>query len=206
MRVHDDSPATDGAGRAAPSGRGRASQEPAHHDFANPQQAGSRAARQQQIAEVVATAPVRSQAQLLRILTAKGISITQATLSRDLDDMGAVRIRQGNGPLLYALPSEGGDRTPHLPEAGIAASVESNARLQRVASELLVSAQANDNLVVVRTPPGAAQFLASAIDAATRPDVLGTVAGDDTILIIAKKSNGGKQLAKDLMSLVKRRS
>lgn len=168
--------------------------------------APTRAARQQHIAQVLTAQAVHSQAQLLRLLAAEGLSITQATLSRDLDDMGAVRLRQGSGPLLYALPGQGGDRTPHLPPTNPAADQETNARLRRVASELLVSAVANDNLVVARTPPGAAQFLASAIDAAARPDVLGTVAGDDTILIIAARSGGGAQLAKALMNLSKRRS
>ncbi len=164
--------------------------------------APTRAARHQRIAEVLAHQSVRSQTQLLQLLAQQGLTLTQATLSRDLDEMGAVRVRNGGGPLLYVLPEEGGAHALHMPEE----PGDVNARLHRVASQLLVSAQANDNLVIIRTPAGAAQFLASAIDSAQRSDVLGTVAGDDTILLVAAHPHGGQALAQALMALVKRRS
>jgi transcriptional regulator of arginine metabolism len=100
---------------------------------------------------------------------------------------------------VYAVPSEGGDRTP---VAGESASAQH--RLARLCSELLVSAEASANLVVLRTPPGAAQFLASAIDKVEISDVLGTIAGDDTVLIIGRDPAGGEALAHRFTSLAER--
>ncbi|MGL5928577.1 MAG: arginine repressor, partial [Dermatophilaceae bacterium] len=119
----------------------------------------SRVARQQRIVEILGATPVRSQTQLLDLLAADGIEVTQATLSRDLVDVGAERVRVGKN-LVYAVPGEGGDRTVRAaldPE-------ERMTRLQVRCHELLVSADSSANLVVLRTPPGAANFLASALD------------------------------------------
>jgi len=128
--------------------------------------------------------------------------VTQATLSRDLDELGAVRIRDGAGSLVYAVPAEGGDRTPRPPataqEDGFA-----DPRLARLCEELLVSAVASANLVVLRTPPGAAQFLASALDHAEPRDVLGTIAGDDTVLLVCRDPEGGSAVAARLLDLAK---
>jgi transcriptional regulator of arginine metabolism len=122
---------------------------------------------------------VRSQRELADLLAADGIAVTQTTLSRDLDDLGAVKLRVGGG-LVYALPGEGGDRTPKpAPDAG---AVD---RMARVVADTLVSAEAAQNLVVLRTPPGAAQYLASAVDHSVLTGVAGTIAGDDTVLLIA---------------------
>lgn len=141
--------------------------------------AASRTARQQRIVEILTRESIGSQASLAQRLKADGIQVTQATLSRDLLEIGAVKVRHGR-QLVYAVPGEGGDRAP---VSGIAA--ETDARLRRICAELLVTATVSGNLVVLRTPPGAANFLASAIDHADLPDVLGTIAGDDSILIIA---------------------
>ena len=111
---------------------------------------------------------VRSQSQLAKLLADDGLSVTQATLSRDLDELGAVKIRTNNGELIYAVPSEGGFRTPQAP---LGESVKEE-RMRRLATELLISAEASANLVVVRTPPGAAQFFASAIDQAEGYEIL----------------------------------
>ena len=78
-------------------------------------------------------------------------------------------------------------------------------RLARVASELLISAEASANMVVLRTPAGAAQFLASVMDHAAWPSILGTVAGDDTVLVIARDPAGGAELAARLLALAERR-
>ena len=132
----------------------------------------TRAARHQRIAEILNRQPVRSQAELARLLADDGIAVTQGTLSRDLDELGAVRVRGSDGSLVYAVPGEGGDRTPRAGEQAVI-----DARLVRVCEEILVSARASANLVVLRTPPGAAQYLASAIDHAARSEILGTIAG-----------------------------
>src|SRR3954471_11220589 len=116
--------------------------------------ANTRAARHQRIVALLRSTTVRSQAQLAALLADDGLAVTQATLSRDLDELGAVKIRDGEGSLIYAVPAEGGDRTPRAPLEDSAVE----GRLSRLAGELLVSAEASGNLVVVRTPPGAAQF------------------------------------------------
>lgn len=141
--------------------------------------ATSRAARQQRIAEILARTAVRSQTQLLDLLGQDGIEVTQATLSRDLVEIGAEKVRVGKS-LVYAVPGEGGDRTVRPAAAGD----EVAGRLRQRLEELLVSARESDNLVVLRTPPGAANFLASAIDRSEQPEVLGTIAGDDTIMVV----------------------
>ena len=120
---------------------------------------------------------VRSQSELGELLAGNGVVVTQATLSRDLVELDAVKVRAASGALVYAVPAEGGDRTAVAPRETAA----SESRLARLCEELLVSAEASANLVVLRTPPGAANFLASALDKAELGDVLGTIAGDDTV-------------------------
>jgi transcriptional regulator of arginine metabolism len=156
----------------------------------------TKTARQQRIIELIGRQPVRSQTELAELLARSGLVVGQATLSRDLVEIGAVKVRDAAGQLVYAVPGEGGDRSPR---AGEAAAFE--ARLSRVASELLVSAEASANLVVLRTPPGAAQYFASAIDHAALDDVLGTIAGDDTVLVISRDPVGGSALAERFLSL-----
>ncbi len=139
----------------------------------------TKAARQARIAEIVAARPVTSQGELGRLLAAAGFAVTQATLSRDLDEMGAVKTRTAHGNA-YALPAE------NAPRGGPAETVD--ARLGRLLEELVVSAEATAGLVVVRTPPGGAHFLGSALDRAGLPEVAGTLAGDDTILLVVRTS------------------
>lgn len=164
--------------------------------------AHTRTARQQRICDLLARAAVRSQGELARLLSADGFDVTQATLSRDLDELGAVKLRDAAGALVYAVPGEGGDRTPRAPQlSGLAAGLD-DPRLTRLCEELLVSAEASANLVVLRTPPGAAQFLASAIDhAAVLPwgPLLGSIAGDDTVLLICQAPDGGADVAATLL-------
>ncbi|UED83088.1 arginine repressor [Streptomyces profundus] len=160
----------------------------------------TRTARHRRIVEILNRGPVRSQSQLAKLLADDGLSVTQATLSRDLDELGAVKIRGTSGELIYAVPSEGGFRTPRAP-LGESAKEE---RMARLAGELLIAAEASANLVVLRTPPGAAQFLASAIDQAEVHDILGTIAGDDTVLLISRAPDGGQSLADHLLRLAQR--
>ncbi|MEU3961689.1 arginine repressor [Streptomyces buecherae] len=160
----------------------------------------TRTARHRRIVDILGRHPVRSQSQLAKLLADDGLTVTQATLSRDLDELGAVKIRNTGGELIYAVPSEGGDRTPRAPLGESA----SEGRMARLAGELLISAEASANLVVLRTPPGAAQFLASAIDTAEVHDIIGTIAGDDTLLLISRDPQGGQALADHLMRLAQR--
>ena len=157
----------------------------------------TKTARHALIARVLGRDPVRSQGELAALLAAEGLTVTQATLSRDLVELRAERIRTPDGTLAYALPGEGGDRTPHLAEA----AEQLAARLARLCAELLVTAEASGNLVVLRTPPGAAQFLASAIDHSVMPGVLGTIAGDDTVLVISSEADGGHAVAQRFLDL-----
>lgn len=150
----------------------------------------SRRARQQRIAELIAESAVNSQIQLAELLEAEGIAVTQGTLSRDLQDLGAVRVRTPQG-LVYRLAD---DEDDWRAEAGVFES-----RLAKLTAEVLLSAEASANLVVLRTPPGAAQYFASAIDRVAWPEVLGTIAGDDTILVIARNPEGGQELADRLL-------
>ena len=155
-------------------------------------------ARQRHIVDLLARHPVRSQGELADLLAREGFTVTQATLSRDLVDLDAVKVRGPGGALVYAVPAEGGDRTPRPVAAeGPAAGT----RLARLLGDLLVSADASANLVVLRTPPGAAQFLASALDHAGLGSVLGSIAGDDTVLVITRDPAGGRGVAEQLRAL-----
>lgn len=153
-------------------------------------------ARQQLIIEMLGNHEVKSQPELAELLGGRGVQVTQATLSRDLVELDAVKVRAQSGALVYAVPAEGGDRTPVARDTAAAAQ-----RLARLCNELLVSAEASANLVVLRTPPGAAQFLAGAFDKAELHDVLGTIAGDDTVLVIGRDPQGGDALARRITAL-----
>lgn len=157
----------------------------------------TKAARHQLISDTLSRHAVPSQPVLAEMLATHGVAVSQGTLSRDLDELGAVRVRTSTGDLVYALPGEGGDRTPRAGETP-PAMLE---RLARIAAETLVSAAASANLVVLRTPPGAAQYLASAIDHTEMPAVLGCVAGDDTVLVVASDPAGGDALAHDFLTM-----
>ncbi|MQY09818.1 arginine repressor [Actinomadura macrotermitis] len=158
----------------------------------------TKAARHAKVIELLTRHPVHSQGELAKLLADAGLEVTQATLSRDLVEIGAVKLRADDGSLIYAVPGEGGDR---IRRARTGAAETFGGRLSRLAAELLVSAEASANLVIVRTPPGAAQYLASAIDHAEWQSVLGTVAGDDSILVIARAPDGGEDLAQALLRL-----
>lgn len=159
----------------------------------------SRAARHQRIVDILGQRMVKSQSELQSLLAGEGFDVTQATLSRDLVEVGAERVRFGKN-LVYAVPGEGGDRTSRPAPDPEAVSTRLAARCQ----ELLVSAQVSANLVVLRTPPGAASFLASAVDHAGLPGVLGTIAGDDTIMLITAGAAASQATADRLMSHVRK--
>lgn len=149
--------------------------------------ATTRAGRQARIVAILTAGPVHSQGELAALLADEGIEVTQATLSRDLEELGAVKLRgAAGGSGVYVVPEDGS------PVRGMAGGTE---RLSRLLGELLVSTDASANLAVLRTPPGAAHYLASAIDRAALPEVVGTIAGDDTILAVAREPTTGAQLA-----------
>ncbi len=155
-----------------------------------------KAARHARIVAVLGEHPVRSQAELAVRLDEAGVHVTQATLSRDLDELGAVKLRSPDGGLpVYVVPEDGSPLTAR------GAADAPPQRLARLIGELLTSADASANLVVLRTPPGAAHFLASALDRAGLPEILGTIAGDDTILVVARDPAGGRALADHLLTL-----
>jgi len=219
----------------------------------SPVSPATKAARHAQIVSILEQVAVRSQEELADWLANRGVRVTQTTLSRDLEELGAVRLRGHDGALIYALPGEPGgpgsqpgglaesltgrtggtdgpgggqsgpgggqsgpgggrdgagqaSRAPASQESAGLAAEPPPARLARSAAELLVSAEASANLVIVRTPAGAAQFLASVIDHARWPSILGTVAGDDTVLVIARDPAGGEELARSLLRLAERRN
>ncbi len=151
----------------------------------------TKAARQQLIVDLLGKEAVRSQGDLVELLTSHGVHSTPSTVSRDLVELDAVRVRHPDGTLVYAVPAEGGDRTPRAAQDSVAA----HGRLQRLARELVVSADGSANLVILRTPPGAAQYLASAIDHSAQPELLGTIAGDDTVMLICRDPLGGPGIA-----------
>lgn len=142
----------------------------------------SAAARRAKVVSLVESGVVHSQLDLVKELKKIGYNVTQATASRDLDEIGAVRGSNG-----YQLATSSDDS------------------LSRVLStdNLILSVEASGNLAVVRTPPGGAQLLASNLDHAKLNSIIGTIAGDDTVLVVSRKSNGGAQLAKELLALGK---
>lgn len=163
----------------------------------------TKTSRQRRIVELLSAQEVSSQAQLADLLAADAFVVTQATLSRDLVELQAEKVRGSSGALVYQVPPEGPDTRR---STGQASTEQLASQLQRLCEELLVSAEASGNLVVARTPPGAAQFLASAVDRSILPAVLGTIAGDDTILLITRSTDGGAELAARLLALADPRS
>ncbi|KZS75925.1 arginine repressor [Mycobacterium kansasii] len=153
----------------------------------------TRAGRQARIVAILSTQPVSSQSELAGLLAGEGIEVTQATLSRDLEELGAVKLRGADGGVgVYVVPEDGS------PVRGVTGGT---GRLSRLLGELLVSTDASANLAVLRTPPGGAHYLASAIDRAALPYVVGTIAGDDTVFVAAREPMTGAELALALENL-----
>ena len=139
--------------------------------------------------QLLGDVPVSSQTQLVELLEAEGIEATQATVSRDLEDIGAMKVRVPGGDLVYGLPE-------HTNETVAPAD-----HLRRVLSDWVAEVNHSHNLIVVKTPPGSAHVVASALDRSGLDGVLGTVAGDDSILIVASEETTGKLLAETIRTL-----
>ncbi len=148
---------------------------------------GTKSARQALIARLIESEEIRSQGDLAMRLAVQGISVTQGTLSRDLLDIGALKVRGASGFMVYTTQSS------------LEASGDTGGRLNRLCAELLFSADGSANIAILRTPPGAAQYLASGIDGHDDPDVVGTVAGDDTVFVISRDALGGPTLARTFL-------
>jgi len=150
--------------------------------------AGTKAQRQHKIARILAEEAVSSQTTLVELLASAGLSATQATVSRDLEELGAIKVRAPGGATMYAIPE--------LPTDQVAPEDH----LRRVLGEWLVDVERSGDLVVLRTPPGSAHVVASALDRAGLVNLVGTVAGDDTLLAIATEG-AGPRLASNLSEL-----
>jgi transcriptional regulator of arginine metabolism len=148
--------------------------------------------RQQAIGRIIARRGVGNQAQLVELLGEEGIRATQATVSRDLDDLGAIKVRVPGGNTVYAVPEFAPERLAPIDQ------------LRRVMGEWVADVTHSGNLVIVRTPPGCAHVVASALDRSGLDGLLGTVAGDDTLLCVADETTSGSKLSKRLAALAER--
>jgi transcriptional regulator of arginine metabolism len=142
--------------------------------------------RQHRITKLLETKVVGSQTDLVELLAGEGVEATQTTVSRDLEELGAIKVRLPGGDTAYALPE--------LPSQQLAPEDH----LRRVLGEWVVEADYSGNLIVLRTPPGSAHVVGSALDRSGFPGVIGTVAGDDTVLVVASEAAGGASVAKQL--------
>ena len=145
--------------------------------------------RQHRISRMLANQVVTSQEQLVDLLADDGVESTQATVSRDLDDLGAVKVRVSGGESVYAIPEHPADRVIPVDQ------------LRRVMGEWVVEVESSGNLVVLRTPPGSAHVVASALDRTGIEGSIGTVAGDDTLMVVAAEGTTGENLAVALRNL-----
>ncbi len=149
----------------------------------------TKAQRQHRIAKLLAEQSVTSQGHLVELLAAEDVQATQATVSRDLEDLGAIKVRVAGGDTVYAIPE--------LP----AEQRAPQDHLRRVFSDWVVEVNHSGNLVVLRTPPGSAHVVGSALDRSGLAGVLGTVAGDDTLIIVTSEQAGGAAVARQLSDL-----
>jgi transcriptional regulator of arginine metabolism len=141
--------------------------------------------RQRRIVQLLRKQQISSQEDLAELLGRNGERVTQATLSRDLEELGAIKVRE-NGRVVYRLPEE--------PPSG-------DDWLRRMLTEFALEVVSSGNLVVVKTPPGGANAVARALDNAALKDVIGTVAGDDTILCVCREGVRGQTIARKLRSM-----
>ncbi|GAB3940331.1 arginine repressor [Corynebacterium tapiri] len=147
----------------------------------------SRSARHGKIIEILRRTRVTSQAQLSRLLEEEeGIATTQATLSRDLDELGARKVRSAEGSSFYVVS---GIKDIYGEESSAAFD-----KLRRMIDELVVAIDHSGPIAVLRTPPGAGQFLASYVDRVEMEEIVGCIAGDDTIFVLAREPLSGKDL------------
>lgn len=145
--------------------------------------------RQHLVAKLLSQHAVASQEQLVSLLADEGVAATQATVSRDLDDLGAIKVRAAAGETVYAIPELPKDQ--RAPED----------HLRRALGDWVVEVASSGNIVVLRTPPGTANVVGSAVDRSGMPEIIGTVAGDDTLLVVVAEGRTGAQVADQLREL-----
>ena len=145
--------------------------------------------RQHMVTKLLAQHDVSSQEQLVQLLADENVTATQATVSRDLDDLGAIKVRAGGGDTVYAIPE-----LPHDQRAP-------EDHLRRVLCDWVVEVAHSANIVVLRTPPGTANVVGAAVDRSGIPEIIGTVAGDDTLLVVAAETTTGADLAARIREL-----
>ncbi|QWW18776.1 arginine repressor [Schaalia sp. 19OD2882] len=155
----------------------------------------TKAARRETIRDILASTAVTSQEQLRAALARRGIDVTQTTLSRDLIDMQATKVRTADGTLVYSVADADGSAT-HDGEGG-------RGRLGRWCQSLLTGSTRVNNQLVLRTPVGAAQLLASAVDSVRMDEVAGTIAGDDTILVICRSDSAAQHVETTLLEMAR---
>lgn len=145
--------------------------------------------RQKKIIEIIRSRPVETQFQLTSQLQREGFAVTQATVSRDIKDLGLVKVPWENQSSVYALP-----------DRGTAQNRED--RLRRLFISSVQGIDSSENLIIIKTLPGEAQGVASAVDHARLPGVIGTVAGDDTIMIVVKPKSAVEELQRRFRELI----
>ncbi len=145
--------------------------------------------RQHRIGELIEREVIATAAQLVTRLQGEGITATQATVTRDLQELGTIKVRDEHGSRRIVLAGASKMSSPPLDH------------LRRMMGEWVVSVASSANLVVLRTPPGCAHVVASALDRSALDGVLGSVAGDDTLLVIASDEHGGGALARKFREL-----
>ncbi|NLG86803.1 MAG: arginine repressor [Firmicutes bacterium] len=129
--------------------------------------------RQMKIMELINSRPIETQEELAALLCQSGFEVTQATVSRDIKELRLVKVPLGDNKYCYALP-------PDMPKGSM------DPRLKRIFRESVISMDYSENMIVIKTLPGSAQGVAFAVDSIDWEEILGTLAGDDTILIIVK--------------------
>ncbi|WP_370324281.1 arginine repressor [Euzebya sp.] len=140
-----------------------------------------RTARHELIRELVATYQISAQSELVELLAAHDVEVNQATVSRDLEQLGIGKLRGADGTVAYSLPERSG--------------------LAQLLRQFVTHVDASGNLAVLRTPPGAAATVASAIDTSAVDGVLATLQGDDTVLVVAREPATGRDVATTLSRL-----
>ncbi|MDD6461526.1 MAG: arginine repressor [Bifidobacteriaceae bacterium] len=163
----------------------------------------TKAARLSVIEDVLLNHIVTSQQQLLGMLAQQGLDVTQSTLSRDLDELHAVKTRKADGSVAYEmpLPAHANTTGAQTVEPMPAASMRDEQQLSKTLTGLVISVAAAGNIVVLHTPSGAAQYLGSVLDRASLDSVLGTIAGDDTVMIVTSDAPSAQRTAQRLLAL-----
>lgn len=147
--------------------------------------------RLQRIQSLIGAGNIKSQVELIKILKQEGFNVTQATISRDLQELKVVKVRNSDGTMRYSIASS------EIPK------VQNLDGLKRILSEWVIEIGSSYNIVVVKTAPGSAHVVGSALDRANLKEVLGTVAGDDTLMIIVKEQFNASTVASFLLSLIR---